>query len=84
MPSRNPGPRNDLPEVRFALSNDALNTSGSRSAGQLGQRLGDGSVRSCDSITHGPRIHSSGRPPPHSRLAIRTGSIRPSLDAWPV
>jgi hypothetical protein len=66
-PSWRPGPRNDLPEVRFALSNDALKTSGSpsRSAYPLSVSAMR-SVRSCPSITHGPQIHRSGRPPPTS------------------
>ena len=75
-PSRRPGPRNDLPEVRLALSNDALNTSGSSSrSASSASASAMRSVRSCDSITHGPRIHNSGRPGPHSRSPIRTGCI---------
>src|SRR5262245_30028827 len=76
-PSSRPGPRNDLPEVRLALSNDALNTSGSlsrpaSSASDSAMRK----VRSCDSMTHGPRTHNSGRPGPQARPSrMATGSM---------
>jgi len=64
------GPRNDLPDERFALSNDALNMSGnwSQSASSLSLSAMR-SVMSCDSMTHGPRIQSNGLTWAAQRLA---------------
>ena len=62
-PSSSPGPRNDLPEVRLALSNDALKTSGSPSrSASCASASAMPRVRSRDSMTHGPAIHRSGLP----------------------
>src|SRR5262249_15158164 len=62
-----PGPRNDLPEVRLALSNDALKISGTSSRSAISRSVSATCrVSSCDSITHGPAIHTSGRPGPHT------------------
>src|SRR5579871_3218404 len=75
-PSRSPGPRNDLPEVRLALSNDALNTTGIRSRSASPASVSAmRSVNSCDSMTHGPRIHKSGRPAPHTASPTCTDCI---------
>src|SRR5579871_454908 len=72
-PASSPGPRNDLLEVRFALSKEALNTNGkvNRSANSR-SRWAIRSVRSWDSITHGPAIHNSGCPLPQFRPPIET------------
>jgi hypothetical protein len=65
MPSRSPGPRNDLIEVRLALSNDALNTKGIFSRSAISRSCSAiASVKSCDSITQGPAIQSNGWPGP--------------------
>ena len=60
-----PGPRNDPPDVRFALSYDALKTYGtparSRDVADRERRV-DG-VRSL-SMTQGPAMRTSGLPPP--------------------
>src|SRR5213078_1547057 len=65
------GPLNDLPDVRFALSNDALKTTGSfkrpaSSANVSAMRK----VKSCDSMTHGPSIHISGRLGPQDTFSV--------------
>src|SRR5918997_5375809 len=60
-----PGPRNDLNEVRFALSYDALKISG------IPQRdaifaTDSAIIEACSplSITHGPAMSAMGAPPP--------------------
>src|SRR5260370_57897 len=72
-PACSPGPRNDLLEVRFALSKDALNTNGkARRSASSRSRSAIRNVRSCDSITQGPAIHKSGWPRPQRSLPIAT------------
>src|SRR3954471_9976047 len=64
-PSVSPGPRNDRPDVRFALSNDALKMNGTPT-----RRLISTSARAVSreraslSMTHGPAIRTNGLPPP--------------------
>src|SRR5216683_3581500 len=72
-PASSPGPRNDLLEVRFALSKDALNTNGKakRSANSR-SRPAIFNVRSCVSITQGPAIHKSGWPRPQLSVPMET------------
>ena len=62
---RAPGRGSELPLVRLALSNDALNTSdaGSVAAMRFSSRA-ISSARPRSSSTHGPAIHSSGWPLP--------------------
>src|SRR5712692_7059537 len=68
-----PGPRNDLPEVRLALSNEALKINGTANRSASRRRVSAMlKVKSCDSITHGPAIQSSGRPGPHFTFPIGT------------
>src|SRR5439155_10221838 len=63
----------DVPEVRLALSNDALKISGTLSRSAIARSVSATCrVSSCDSITHGPAIHTSGRPGPHTTGPIVT------------
>src|SRR5271170_3256548 len=56
-PCARPGPRNDFPLVRFALSNDALKTSGMpRSAVSSTRCFAIETVSALDSSTHGPAM----------------------------
>src|SRR5580704_9069480 len=63
-PSRSPGPRYASPLVRFALSNEALNTKSPTSS-----RMEHAMRRTCSSlsITHGPAMRTSGRGAPWAR-----------------
>src|SRR6478736_1737058 len=73
-PSSRPGPRNDVIDVRFALSNDALNTIGTPTL--MAMALSARAVSTaCDSlsITQGPRIKASGCPVPNETAPAATG-----------
>ena len=60
-PASMPTPRNAWPEVRLALSNDALNTSGTFSRSQVRcNSSARPSVKSRDSMTQGPAMTNSG------------------------
>src|SRR3954468_13551840 len=63
-PSLNPGPRNDEPDVRFALSYDALKMKGTP-ARRVMSRSAIAVSMACASLsmTHGPAISASGPPP---------------------
>ncbi len=64
-PFASPGPRNACPLVRFALSYDALNTSGMFSFfARAASRAARSSAIARLSITHGPAISASGALPP--------------------
>src|SRR4051812_25250955 len=64
-PSSMPGPRNDLVEVRLALSNEALNTYCTPARFALSRRArARPTAWASLSITHGPAIRRSGDPPP--------------------
>src|SRR4051812_42730113 len=64
-PSSIPGPRNDLVEVRLALSNEALNTYCTPARLALSRRArARATAWASLSITHGPAIRRSGDPPP--------------------
>src|SRR5262245_57488843 len=78
-PSCSPGPRNDLAEVRLALSKEALKTSGIfKRCAMAASRSAIHRVKSCDSMTQGPAIHSSGWPAPQVRLAMGTVRVMDS------
>src|SRR6267154_6442870 len=64
-PSSRPGPRNDRPDVRFALSYDALKMNGIRRRAVISARR-PASMAAWPSLsmTHGPAMSTSGRPPP--------------------
>ncbi len=63
-PSSAPGPRADEMLVRLALSKDALNTNGNRSAVQISlRRCAIAIAESRDSMTHGPAMIASPPPP---------------------
>src|SRR5262249_21538454 len=69
------GPRKDLPDVRLALSKEALKINGSPSRAARSRSVSAmRSVRSCDSMTQGPRIQTSGRPGPQTTSPMATGS----------
>src|SRR5436190_87245 len=63
-PSTRPGPRNDEPEVRFALSYDALTATGPP-ARRVVSRSASAVSTACASlsITHGPAMSTSDGPP---------------------
>src|SRR5829696_2962103 len=63
-PSARPGPRNDLPDVRFALSYDALKMNGTRARRAMSRSASAVSM-ACDSpsMTQGPAMSTSGPPP---------------------
>src|SRR5262249_282226 len=59
---------------RLALSNEALKTTGSLRRSAICRSVSAMCrVRSCDSMTHGPRIQSSGCPGPQRWSPIGTG-----------
>ena len=64
QPSRTPVPRKDRSEVRLALSYDALKTKAAPSPSQMAfSFFAILRVNAADSITHGPRMNNSSRPP---------------------
>src|SRR4051794_5960967 len=66
-PSCIPGPRNEAPELRFALSYEDLNTNGTCNAAQMSFNVPATSICNCsDSTTHGPAIRNRGRCNPAS------------------
>src|SRR5215470_7621198 len=73
-PSARPGPRNDWPDVRFALSNDALKMNGTFTRRVMSTRAA-AIERACASLsmTHGPAMSASGPPPPIATLPTSTG-----------
>src|SRR5262245_47836599 len=85
-PSCKPGPRNVEPDDRFALSNEALKINGTRSSSLSSRRRSAMlNVNSCDSITHGPAIHNSGKPDPQRTgpmvtISLWTMAILPDQD----
>ncbi len=59
-PCARPGPRNDLPLVRLALSNDALKTNGiPKSAVSPTSSFAIEAAEACDSSTHGPAMRKN-------------------------
>src|SRR5262245_55337781 len=73
-PSRRPGPRNDPPEVRLALSYDALKMKGTPRRRAIAARRPARSVACASlSMTQGPAMSTSGCPPPMARPPIVTG-----------
>ncbi len=74
-PSSRPGPRNDRPDVRLALSKDALKTNGHAGARARCRRVRSASSEACASLsmTHGPAISTNGRPPPIAMSPMLTG-----------
>src|SRR6476620_6394241 len=75
-PSTSPGPRNERVDVRFALSYDALNTTGTFAAFAM-SRTAAAISRTCASLsmTHGPAMSTSG-PLPMLTSPIVTGITR--------
>src|SRR4249920_1803584 len=64
-PSSRPGPRKERPEVRFALSYDALKINGTRVRRAIStRRPARSSACASLSITQGPAISTKGLPPP--------------------
>ena len=63
VPHRGPGPRNDVMEVRFALSKDALKMTGTPQRVAI-SRMAAAVSSACAalSMTHGPRMKASGLP----------------------
>ena len=73
-PRSSPGPRYASTLVRLALSNEALNTSGTASSAAICfSRAAIASVSSSLSITHGPAMTSNGWPRPQRRVPMVTG-----------
>ena len=67
-PSDFPGPRNAVPELRFALSYDDLKMNGMPTPAQISFNRPATSICSWrDSTTHGPAIRNSGRSSPTSK-----------------
>src|SRR5438105_11658049 len=77
-PSSRPGPRNERPDVRFALSYDALKINGmpSRRVSSVSRAASSPAWRSL-STTHGPATSTNGRPPPMAMAPIVTGFTAP-------
>src|ERR1051325_974478 len=75
-PASSPGPRNDVPDVRLALSNDALNTTGTWQRAAI-SFTASATFKTCAalSMTHGPAMRASGAPPPIDSDPTRTGGI---------
>src|SRR5829696_2753038 len=67
-PSSTPGPRNERPDVRFALSYDALKINGTPARCAISCSR-PASVAACCSLsmTHGPAMSTNGLPPPIER-----------------
>ena len=66
-----PGPRNDLPEVRLALSNEALKMNGMPSARVISFSRPATSWQSASlSTTQGPAIRKNGRSRPTSKPTV--------------
>src|SRR5262245_48227527 len=64
-PSSRPGPRKDRPDVRFALSYEALKMNGTRDRHAMSASCPARCVAPASlSITHGPAIRTNGLPPP--------------------
>src|SRR5262245_48814803 len=64
-PSSRPGPRKDRPDVRLALSYDALKMNGTRDRQAISASCPARSVALASlSITHGPAMRTNGLPPP--------------------
>src|SRR4029453_1218799 len=64
-PSSRPGPRKDRPDVRFALSYEALKRNGTRDRTGVSASCPARCVAPASlSITHGPAIRTNGLPPP--------------------
>src|SRR6185503_9745061 len=64
-PSFNPGPRKDRPDVRLALSYDALKINGTPTRDVISTSRAASMVACASlSITHGPAISANGLPPP--------------------
>src|SRR5271154_6690063 len=60
-PCARPGPRNDLPLVRLALSNEALKMNGTpRAAVRPTSSFAMDAARACDSSKHGPAMRKNG------------------------
>ena len=73
-PSSRPGPRNERPDVRLALSYDALKMKGTRARRAISARLPARSTACCSlSMTHGPAMSTNGLPPPIARSPSLTG-----------
>src|SRR5580765_1772175 len=79
-PASRPGPRNDVMEVLFALSKDALKMTGTSQRLAI-SRIAAAVSSACEalSMTHGPRMKASGCPPPTEKDPIRTGFTVPIL-----
>ena len=64
-PSARPGPRNERPDVRFALSNEALKISGTPTRRAISSSAAAMAIACASlSMTHGPAISTSGLPKP--------------------
>ena len=74
-PSVSPGPRYDVIDVRLALSNDALKTTGVPSR-RATSAMNTAVSMACDSLsmTHGPRMKASGCPVPNVTEPALTGA----------
>src|SRR6266850_2766070 len=76
-PSSRPGPRNDRPDVRFALSYDALKMNGTcRRRVRSASRPARSDACCSLSMTQGPAISTSGLPPPMEISPSLTGFTR--------
>src|SRR5262245_15542780 len=73
-PSARPGPRHDRPDVRFALSYDALKMNGTCTRPAIAaRRLAISSAWLALSMTHGPPMKTNGWPAPMEMSPIWTG-----------
>ena len=73
-PASSPGPRNEEPDVRFALSYDALYTRGTPVRTAISRRASARSMAwAALSMTQGPAMNTSGRPPPMDSGPMLTG-----------
>src|SRR5215813_9188230 len=82
-PSARPGPRNDRPDVRLALSNDALKTNGTFTRRAISE-IAAAIACACASLsmTHGPAINVNGLSPFPSRMSpIWTAFMRVNYGA---
>ena len=83
-PSSQPGPAERLARRAVGLVERRLEDQRHARAARPARRSVSAmaSVRSCDSMTHGPAIHNSGDPPPQRRPAISTGRMAAPWESY--